>query len=79
MLSAQSEWVDIGKEKTHISIEIIKPVAAIDSIFKDKYYAQVAPDYTTLSGAIFLTGRYAIGKNFVLAADISIAHGELEE
>lgn len=73
MLSAQSQWVDDGQERSFISIEIIKPVVDIDSLA-----GTLEPDYTTLSGSIFLTGRYAIGKNFVLAADISIASGKLD-
>lgn len=73
MLSAQSQWVDDGQERSFLSIEIIKPVVDIDSLA-----GMVEPDFTTLSGSIFLTGRYAIGKNFVLAADISIASGKLD-
>jgi len=68
MLSAQSEWVDNGQERSFLSIEIIKPVRNIDTLFEG-----LRPDFTTFSGSVFLTGRYAIGKNFVLAADISIA------
>ncbi len=79
MLAAQSEWVDYGQERSSLSIEIIKPVAYIDSTFKGEWYAGVAPDYTTLSGAIFLTGRHAVGKNFVLVADISFARGDLDD
>ena len=77
MLSAQSLWVDHGEEKTYISVEIIKPIAAVDSIYKDFWYTELQPEYTALSGAIIITGKYALGKNFVLAADLSIAHGEL--
>ncbi len=77
MLSAQSLWVDHGEEKTYISVEIIKPIAAADSIYKDFWYTELQPEYTALSGAIIVTGKYALGKNFVLAADLSIAHGEL--
>jgi len=73
MLSAQSEWVDNGQERSFLSIEIIKPVRYIDSLL-----GKVQPDFTTLSGSIFLTGRYAIGKNFVLAADLPIARGEFK-
>ncbi len=73
MLSAQSEWVDNGQERSFLSIEIIKPVRSIDSLL-----GEVQPDFTTFSGSIFLTGRYAVGKNFVLAADISIASGKFK-
>ena len=77
MLSAQSLWVDHGEEKTYISVEIIKPIAAVDSIYKDFWYTELQPEYTALSGAMIITGKYALGKNFVLAADLSVAHGEL--
>lgn len=73
MLSAQSQWLDYGQEGSSLSIEIIKPVQNVDSLA-----GTVEPDFTTLSGSIFLTGRYAIGKNFVLAADISIASGKFD-
>jgi hypothetical protein len=73
MLSAQSAWVDDGQERSFLSIEIIKPLRNGDSL-----YGSLLPRYATFSGSIFLTGRYDVGKNFVLAADISIANGKLE-
>lgn len=79
MLSAQSEWVDNGKEKTHISIEIIKPFVAKDTMFKQTDQSEAGSGLTTLSGVAFLSGKYAIGKNFALAADLSIAHQEWED
>jgi hypothetical protein len=70
MLSAQSKWLETGLKRSSISIEAFKPVVQITNSYE--------ADFSSISGAIFLNGKYAIGKNFVLVADISIAHGELE-
>ena len=72
-LSAQSEWVDQGQRGNFFSVEIIKPVIAMDSTSGD-----ACRSLTTFSGSIFLTGRYTVGKNFVLVADLPIARGELD-
>jgi hypothetical protein len=74
MVLAQSQWVDNGDADNYISIEIMKPVSAVDSMS-----GILSPNYTTLSGSIFLEGRYSIGKNIFLAADISIAHSEFDD
>jgi hypothetical protein len=75
MLSAQSRWVDYGQQRNLLSAEIIKPVRQIDQLPNSTDFQS---DFTNLSGAIFLTGKYAVGNNFVLVADISMVHAGLE-
>ena len=74
MLSAQSRWVDYGQDRNLLSVEIIKPLRNIKQIV---HSTDIEPDFTNLTGTIFLTGKYAVGNNFVLVADISIVHAEL--
>ena len=71
---AQSQWLDYG-DGNSISLEIYKPIIPQDSIFDD----EITPAYKTFSGAVFLTGRYNVAKNFTLIAELPFARGETDD
>ncbi len=65
-LSAQQLWTDPG-EGNSLDLELLKPFKS-DSLFGG---------FTNVSGAIFLTGRYALKEQIILIGELSLVHGEI--
>lgn len=62
-LSAQSIWLNQGRENS-FAIEILKPDLENSNFV----------DYSFLSSAIFLSGRFLLGDNVVLVGELPFAH-----
>jgi hypothetical protein len=75
-LYSQSEWLDYGPGNS-VSIEIYKPFIPRDTFATSNGY--VKPGYSPGSLAYFLTGRYAISKEFTLVAEIPFAYGKYND
>ncbi|MFQ6113378.1 MAG: hypothetical protein ACE5NG_04715 [bacterium] len=64
-LSAQTIWLNQGQDNS-IAIEVLKPEFDGDD------------DFTFISTAWFLSGRFSLGENVMIAGELPIAHGGID-
>jgi len=70
---SQSLWLEEGTGNS-ISIEVSRPF-----IPKTFMFDVTNPAFTTLSGSIFISGRYNIGKGFTLVGDLPLSGGNFDD
>jgi hypothetical protein len=71
--NSQAMWLE-RPEGNSISLEVYRPAIPSDSLF-----GEVTPGFTTLSGAIFLSGKYDVSRDFSLIADLPFAGGNYND